>query len=278
MGARAWRRRNGGLSLVQCPSIVHGQSVTGLARRARASEAHALGLVPKESERSGAQARYMRKPPRAVKGRAGTWEHGPGADETAAFRSCSALPKYMDRVPPAWRGARVSEAHVLASPHEVACACSALARYCARSLWGRGPACVLPTRVRVAPSWRHSVHVLWNGTARASGRRSIGTRSVLPRALEAPAHAHVAAEGTRDVRALAIARAVAWTSGVGPTACLPSAGLPTNAIYQRMVPAARSVGSVRSRSGGAPLEPPAHALVANQILTSRKRLEASPGT
>ena len=43
MGARAWRRMNGGLSLVQCPSIVHGPSVAGLARRVRASEAHVLG-------------------------------------------------------------------------------------------------------------------------------------------------------------------------------------------------------------------------------------------
>jgi len=31
---------------------------------------------------------------------------------------------------------------------EVACACSALARLCARSLWGRGPARALPTRAR----------------------------------------------------------------------------------------------------------------------------------
>ena len=52
MGAGAWRRRNGGLSLVQCPSIVYGSSVASLARRARASEAHVLGLVPRESERS----------------------------------------------------------------------------------------------------------------------------------------------------------------------------------------------------------------------------------
>ena len=76
VGARAWRRRNGGFSLVQCPSMVHGASVASAARRARASEAHVLGLVPRESERRGAQARYTRKPPREVRGRAGTWEHG----------------------------------------------------------------------------------------------------------------------------------------------------------------------------------------------------------
>ena len=48
-----------------------------LARRGvRASEAQVLGFVPRESERRDAQARYTRKPPRAVRGRAGTWEHG----------------------------------------------------------------------------------------------------------------------------------------------------------------------------------------------------------
>ena len=71
-----WRRRNGGFSLVQCPFIVRAASVASAAWRARASEAHVLGLVPRESERRGAQARYKRKPPRAVRGRAGTWEHG----------------------------------------------------------------------------------------------------------------------------------------------------------------------------------------------------------
>ena len=106
VGAGAWRRRNGGLSLVQCPFIVYGPSVASAARRARASEAPVLGLVPRESERSGAQARYTRKPPRAMRGKAGTREQGPGADGTAASRSCSALPWCMGRVSPAWRGAR----------------------------------------------------------------------------------------------------------------------------------------------------------------------------
>ena len=73
MEARAWRRRNGGLPLVQCRSILRGQSDADLARRARALEAHVLGLVPTESDRSGAQARYTRKPPRAARGRPGTW-------------------------------------------------------------------------------------------------------------------------------------------------------------------------------------------------------------
>ena len=53
-------------------------------------------------------------------------------------------------------------------------------------------------------------------------------------------------------------------TGLGPTARLPSSGRATNAIHQRMVPPRRSFGSVRSRSGGAPLVPPAHARVAAQ--------------
>ena len=53
-------------------------------------------------------------------------------------------------------------------------------------------------------------------------------------------------------------------TGLGPTARLPSSGRATNTIHQRMVPPRRSFGSVRSRSGGAPLVPPAHARVAAQ--------------
>ena len=136
------------------------------------------------------------------------------------------------------------------SQREVDCACSALARHCARPLRGRGPAHALPTRARrvkltilgactmeghctsggapflrrrdrfprasppshcawrlarvarlratalalsgdeaqhvrfrharAAPSRRQSVHTLWNGTARAIGRRSFGARPVVP--------------------------------------------------------------------------------------------------
>ena len=79
-----------------------------------------------------------------------------------------------------------------------------------------------------------------------------------------PAHARVAAQGTRDMRALALARAVAWATGLRSIARVPSSGRATNAIHQRMVPPRRSFGSVRSRSGGAPLVPPAHARVATQ--------------
>ena len=152
------------------------EQVSPARRGARASEAHVLGLVPRESERRDAQARYTRKPPRAVRGRAGTWEHGlapkerrllaravpfhsawsecrqrgaerarvgsaragprpqreraqwrasalhaqatsrseeqgwhvgarAGAEGTAASRSCSALPRGMEQVSPARRGA-----------------------------------------------------------------------------------------------------------------------------------------------------------------------------
>ena len=47
------------------------------ARRcARAQQARVLRLLPRESQRSGAQAHYTRKPPHEVRARAGTWEHG----------------------------------------------------------------------------------------------------------------------------------------------------------------------------------------------------------
>ena len=42
-------------------------------------------------------------------------------------------------------------------------------------------------RARAAARWRHSVHTLWKGTARARGRRSVGARPLLPRA-SLPSH------------------------------------------------------------------------------------------
>ena len=68
--------KEGGFSLVQRPSTSHRRSADSAARRARASEANLLGLVPKDSERSGAQTCYTRKPPHQVRARAVTWEHG----------------------------------------------------------------------------------------------------------------------------------------------------------------------------------------------------------
>ena len=83
------------------------------AARARRKRPCWASPPERASERRRAQARYTRKPPRPMRGRAGTWEQGPGADGTAASRSCSALPLRMDRVSPARRGARAAEAPVL---------------------------------------------------------------------------------------------------------------------------------------------------------------------
>ena len=76
VGSRAGAEGTAASRLCSASFTVHGANVACAARRARESEPHVLGLVPRESERSGAQAHYTRKPPRAVEGRAGTWEHG----------------------------------------------------------------------------------------------------------------------------------------------------------------------------------------------------------
>ena len=122
---------------------------------------------------------------------------------------------------------------------------------------GLGPTARLPSSGRAT----NAIHQRMVPPARSFGsvRSRSGGAPLVP-----PAHARVAAQGTRDGRALALARPVAWATGLGPTARLPSSGRATNAIHQRMVPPARSFGSVRSRSGGAPLVPPAHARVAAQ--------------
>ena len=80
------------------------------------------------------------------------------------------------------RKARAPTCQPCVSPRKVASACSVLARHCARSLWGRGPARAFPTRARAAPSWRHSVNAPWKCSASAGGRHSFGARPVLPRA------------------------------------------------------------------------------------------------
>ena len=69
----------------------------------------------------------------------------------------------------------------------VACACSALACHCARSLRGGGLARAPPTRARPKPSRRHPVDTLRKNTARARGRRFFGARPALPRA-SPPSH------------------------------------------------------------------------------------------
>ena len=113
VGARAWRRRNSGLLLVQYPCISEWsecrQRGTARARRKctcwASSQERASAVARKRATRS--------KPSGAVRGRAGTWEHRRGPEGTAASRSCSALPRCEEQVPPARRGARASEAPVL---------------------------------------------------------------------------------------------------------------------------------------------------------------------
>ena len=68
--------KKGGFSLVHFPSMVHDAIAASAARRARAQQARVLRLLPRESQRSGAQAHYTRKPPHEVRARSGTWEHG----------------------------------------------------------------------------------------------------------------------------------------------------------------------------------------------------------
>jgi len=53
---------------------------------------------------------------------------------------------------------------------EVACACSALVHYCARSLLGGYAACALPTRAGCVPRWQHSLHTLRKGATQARSR------------------------------------------------------------------------------------------------------------
>ena len=105
--------KKGGFSLVQRPSIAHGASAASAARRARASEAHVLRLLPTESERSGAQARYTRKPPHQVRARAGTWEHGLAPKKGGFSLVQRPSIAHGASAASAARRARASEAHVL---------------------------------------------------------------------------------------------------------------------------------------------------------------------
>ena len=68
--------KEGGLSLVQCPSTRHRATTTGAVRGARARQARMRRLLPRERQRNGAQARCPRKPPHEFYAAAGTWEHG----------------------------------------------------------------------------------------------------------------------------------------------------------------------------------------------------------
>ena len=94
--------------------------------------------------------------------------------ETCSMHYGKALHKREAAVPSA--PGHASTCQPCPSLREVGCACSALARHCALSLWGRGPARALPTRTRATPCWRHLLYALRKGTARARSRRSFGAR------------------------------------------------------------------------------------------------------
>ena len=55
------------------------------------SQARVLRLLPRESERSGAQTCYTRNPPRNVKSRAGMWKHGLAQQEGRIFAQAMPL-------------------------------------------------------------------------------------------------------------------------------------------------------------------------------------------
>ena len=93
-----------------------------------------------------------------------------------------------ERPPFRRRQARAPTCQPSLSLRVVACARSALALSCARSLsLGARPSTGACRRARAAPRWRHSVHTQWKGTARARGRRAVGARPVLPRS-SPPSH------------------------------------------------------------------------------------------
>ena len=71
---RAPRKR--AVSLAQWASMNLETTPASAARRACASKAKVLCLLPGESQRSGAQAHYTRKPPYEARARVCTWEHG----------------------------------------------------------------------------------------------------------------------------------------------------------------------------------------------------------
>ena len=77
VGAGAWHRRNGGLSLVQCPSIAYGPSVASAARRARGGSARAWPR-PRESERAQESASALHAQATTRNEREG-WYMGAGA-------------------------------------------------------------------------------------------------------------------------------------------------------------------------------------------------------
>ena len=132
-----------------------------------------VGCACSAPARHCARSLWERGPARALRTRARAapcWRHslferfGRALHERdAAYPSAPGLCSHVPALPLTSRG--------------MGCAsCSALARHCARSHWGRGPARALPTRARAAPCWRHSLHALRKRTARATSRRSFGAK------------------------------------------------------------------------------------------------------
>ena len=168
------------------------------------------------------------------------------------------------------------------SLREVACACSALARLCARSLWGRGPARALPTRVRRAALATLSACTV-EGHCTSEKPPFIRRQSVLPCASPAPHFARWLARVAR----LCLCAGSLWGRG-------PARGLSARA---RAAPRWRYLlhapwkGTALARSrrsfGARPVlprgfQPPALARVAAQLICEmsslRPRVEAAPGT
>ena len=83
------------------------------------------------------------------------------------------------------RQARAPTCQPCPSLREVACACSALARLCARSLWGRGPARALPTRARRAALATLAPRTM-EGHCTSERPPFLRRQPVLPRASPAP--------------------------------------------------------------------------------------------
>ena len=85
----------------------------------------------------------------------------------------------------------------------MACACSALARHCARSLWGRGPARALPTRARRAALATLAPRTM-EGHCTSERPPFLRRQPVLPRVSPAPHSARWLARVAR-LRATALA-------------------------------------------------------------------------
>ena len=82
-------------------------------RGARGRQSRVLCLLPRHSQRSGAQARYMRKPSYEVDAVAGTWEHGLAPTKGGLSLVQCHSTEYQVTKAGAVRGARVRQVRVL---------------------------------------------------------------------------------------------------------------------------------------------------------------------